>query len=257
MRDHLVVFDMQVKPNSDVSHLPAIGNYIAQHQPSVIVVIGDWWDMHSLSSYDRGTKKAEGARYQDDIDAGVKAMVAMLKPIYKLNEKLKESKKRQYKPEMYFTLGNHEERIERHVNANPILDGTLSYDSFRLNEFGFTTYPYLTPVIIDGIEYVHFVQSRNSANPKASSKASMDQTKMSTTQGHRPCLDVHTDWSDDKGMMWSITCGSSYLDDESYKRAQGNQHWRGIVHKRNVTEGDFDPEFIRLSTIMRDYTNAN
>jgi hypothetical protein len=254
MRDHLVIFDMQVKPHSKVPHLPSIGNYIVEHKPEVIVVIGDWWDMHSLSSYDRGTKKAEGARYQDDIQAGIKAMADMLRPMHFYNLAMKEAKKRQYKPEMHFTLGNHEERIARHVNSYPLLDGVLSYDNLKLEKFGFKVHDFLTPVMIDGVEYVHYVQNRNSPNPKASSKAAMEQTKVSTTQGHRPCLDIHTDWSDKDGMMWSITCGASYLEDEDYKKAQGNKHWRGIVHKHNVVNGDFDPQFIRLSTLMKGYS---
>ena len=209
--------------------------------------------MHSLSSYDKGTKKAEGARYQDDINSGIAAMKTMLKPMQSYNAHCVKHKKKKYKPEMHFTLGNHEERIARHVNANPLLDGFLSYDNFKLKDFGFTTHGFLSPVIIDGVEYVHYVQNRNSPYPKASSKVALDQTKISVTQGHRPCLDISTGWADDKGMLWSITCGASYLDDEEYKGTQGNKHWRGIVHKRNVHNGDFDPTFIRLSSLMKDY----
>ena len=256
MTDHLVIFDMQVKPESDLSHLPAIGNYIVQHQPEKIICIGDWFDMHSLSSYDKGTKNAEGARYSDDIKAGIKAMAKMLRPVHDMNLRRVASKKKQYKPEMHFTIGNHEERIMRHVNANPLLAGTLGYHNLRLSEFGFEVHDYLTPVQVDGVEYVHFVQGRNSPRAKASSKVSLDQTKMSVTQGHRPTLDISTAWSDKDGMMWSITCGSSYLDDEDFKRAQGNQHWRGIVHKRNVKDGDFDPTFIRLSSLMEEYSDG-
>jgi len=257
MRDHLVIFDMQIKPNSNTTHLPAIGEYIIKYQPEVIVCIGDWFDMHSLSSYDRGTKNAEGARYKDDITSGINALHLLLAPIQKHNNHCVKHKKKKYKPEMHFTIGNHEERIMRHVNANPILEGTLSYDNFKLKDFGFNVYDFLTPVIIDGVEYVHYVQNRNSPNPKASSKVSLDQTKVSVTQGHRPCLDISTGWADDKGMMWSITCGASYLDDEKYKGPQGNNHWRGIVHKRNVHNGDFDPTFIRLSSLIKDYSYAS
>ena len=253
MTDHLVIFDMQVKPGSNLSHLLTLGRYIARHQPEKIIQIGDWWDMHSLSSYDRGTKKAEGSRYQEDINSGIRAMQLMELPYRTHNEHLRSLKKKQYRPQKFFLMGNHEERIQRHINANPELDGKLGYDDFMLDSMDWNWYPFLKPVILDGVEYVHYVQNRNSSNPKASSKASMEQTKISVTQGHRPCLDISTSWSDQKGMMWSITCGSSYLDDAAFKGPQGNKHWRGIVHKRNVKDGDFDPEFIRLETLMRDY----
>jgi len=253
-RDHLVIFDMQVTPHSNLKQLAPIGKYIVDHQPEVIVVIGDWWDMFSLNSYDKGTKKAEGARYSEDIKAGLTAMQRMLSPMWEYNDHRRDMKKVQYRPEMHFTIGNHEERIKRHINANPHLDGQIGYHDFKLKETGFTVHPFLQPVIIDGIEYVHYVQNRNSASPKGSSKLAMDQTKVSVTQGHRPCLDISTAWSDKDGMMWSITCGASYLDDEEYKGPQGNKHWRGIVHKRNVEGGDFDPSFIRLDSLIKEYS---
>jgi len=253
MTDHLVLFDVQAKPGTPTKHLTALGKYIVKHQPEKIICIGDFWDMHSLSSYDRGTKNAEGARYQEDIDAGAESMQCLLGPLQKLQKRQSRARKKQYKPEMYFLIGNHEERIKRHVNANPHLAGKLGYDDFGLEVLGWEVYDFLEPLHLDGVEYVHFVQNRNSPNPKASSKVALDQTKMSVTQGHRPTLDISTGWSDSVGMLWSITCGSSYLHDEGYKGYQGNKHWRGVVHKRNVVAGDFDPEFIRLDTLLERY----
>jgi len=255
-RSHIVIGDGQVKPWSDLRHIGPLGKYLLDSKPDVIVCIGDWWDMPSLSSYDKGTKRAEGLRYNEDIHAGKKAMWNLLKPIRKYNEKMKLQKKGLYKPEMHFTLGNHEERIARHIQANPLLSGQIGYQDLCLKEFGFQMHDFLTPVIVDGIEYVHYVQNRNSPRPKSSSKLSLDQTKMSVTQGHRPCLDIHTDWADDKGMMWSITVGSTYLDDEHYKGAQCNKHWRGIVHKFHVKDGSFDPLFLSLESLMEMYPDA-
>lgn len=253
MTDHLVLFDVQAKPGLDYPHLASLGKYIVQKKPEKIICIGDFWDMHSLSSYDRGTKNAEGARYQEDIDAGREAMSELLSPLQKLQRRQSKARKKQYKPELHFLMGNHEERIKRHVNANPHLAGKLGYQDFGLEELGWAVHDFLKPVHLDGVEYVHFVQNRNSPNPKASSKVALEQTKMSVTQGHRPTLDIATSWGDSAGMLWSITCGSSYLHDEGYKGYQGNKHWRGVVHKRNVKGGDFDPEFIRLDSLMKEY----
>jgi hypothetical protein len=233
--------------------LEALGRYIAEELPERIICIGDFFDMHSLSSYDRGTKNAEGARYEDDIAKGISDMKTLLSPMMKLRERQANSRKKQYSPDMHFLIGNHEERIKRHVNSNPHLSGKLSYKDFELEDMGWTVHDFLKPVLLDGIEYVHYVQNRNSANPKASSKASLEQTKVSVTQGHRPELDIHTSWSDKDGMLWAITCGSSYLHDEGYKGYQGNKHWRGVVHKKNVKNGDFDPYFIRLSSLIEEY----
>jgi len=252
-QDHLVIFDTQCKPGLDYPHLDALGKYIVHHKPKKIIHIGDHWDMHSLSSYDRGTKNAEGARYSEDIEAGREGMLRLLSPTTEFNRHRATLRKKQYRPEMHFLIGNHEERIKRHINANPHLDGAIGYNDFGLEDLGWTVHPFLKPVQLDGVEYVHFCQNRNSQHPKASAKASLEQTKMSVTQGHRPTLDIATAWSDKDGMMWSITCGSSYLHDEGYKGYQGNKHWRGVVHKHNVKDGDFDPTFIRLSSLMEDF----
>ncbi len=52
----LVLPDVQAKPDVDFKFLTAIGNYILSKKPDVIVCIGDFADMESLSTYDRGLK---------------------------------------------------------------------------------------------------------------------------------------------------------------------------------------------------------
>lgn len=253
MNDHLIIFDTQIKKGVPMHHLPCIGQYIVEHQPEYIIHVGDHWDMQSLSTYDRGTKKAEGSRYESDIYHGQEGMIKLLKPLHDYQGYQRSVKRKLYKPKMHFCIGNHEERIMRHVNANPHLSGKLGYHDFGLEQLGWTVHNFLKPVVLDGIEYVHYVQNRNSPNAKASSRASLAQTKMSTIQGHRPGLDISTEWSDKDGMMWSVTCGASYLHDEGYKGPQGNKHWRGILHAKNVLNGDFDPAFIRLDTLIKEY----
>ena len=61
-RKHLVIPDTQVKPDVPLDHIIALSHYIVAKKPDVIVMIGDWFDLPSLSSYDRGTKKGEGRR---------------------------------------------------------------------------------------------------------------------------------------------------------------------------------------------------
>ena len=53
-RVHAVIPDCQVKPGQDYSFLRWVGNYLAEKKPDVIVQIGDFADMPSLSSYDVG-----------------------------------------------------------------------------------------------------------------------------------------------------------------------------------------------------------
>ena len=68
---HLIIPDTQVKPDVDLSYLEWIGQYIVEKKPDVLIQIGDFADMPSLSSYDIGKKSFEGRRYKDDIKAAV------------------------------------------------------------------------------------------------------------------------------------------------------------------------------------------
>ena len=53
---HLIIPDTQVKPNSPTDHLRWAGLYAAEKKPDVIVMIGDFFDMESLSAFDVGTR---------------------------------------------------------------------------------------------------------------------------------------------------------------------------------------------------------
>jgi len=67
MTTHLVLPDMQVKEGVDLSYLDWVGKYIVDKKPDVIINIGDFADMPSLSMYDVGKKSFEGRRYKKDI----------------------------------------------------------------------------------------------------------------------------------------------------------------------------------------------
>ena len=78
---HMVIPDTQVKPGVAIDHLEWAGKYAQEKQPDVIVMIGDWWDMPSLSSFDKGKMAFEGRRYVNDIKAGRQAIESFINPI--------------------------------------------------------------------------------------------------------------------------------------------------------------------------------
>ena len=59
-RTHFVLPDVQAKDGNDFNFLSCIGRYIVDKKPDVIVCLGDFADMESLSSYDVGKKSFEG-----------------------------------------------------------------------------------------------------------------------------------------------------------------------------------------------------
>lgn len=138
---HFCIPDTQCKPGLSYDHLTAAGNYIVDKQPEVIIHLGDHWDMPSLSQYDVGKKSFEGRRYKEDIKAGHDGMEALLSPIREYNDKQRRNKEKLYKPRMVFLLGNHEERIERAVEKDAILDGTIGYQDLHLETYGWEVIP--------------------------------------------------------------------------------------------------------------------
>ena len=66
-----------------------------------------------------------------------------MRPIKDEQNRLIRNKDKRWNPRLVFTLGNHENRIERATNADPKLDGLISYKDFQLEEFGWEVYPFL------------------------------------------------------------------------------------------------------------------
>jgi hypothetical protein len=254
---HFVIPDTQVKPGIDMTYLDNVGEYLADKQPEVIVMIGDHADMPSLSSYDKGTKKAEGKRIHEDFEAAIEGMRRLLKPIYDVQqEQLKYYGEVRYKPKMVLTLGNHEERIMRHVNANPELAGFVSYDNLKYKEFGWEVIDYLKPVNIHGVNYVHYMANPMTGRPYGGQALNiLKQVGESFVMGHKQCLDIATRFLPASGnQQWAIIAGACYSHDEDYKGVQGNKHWRGVVVLHGVKNGTFNPMFVDLEYLDKRYT---
>src|SRR5713226_8035183 len=133
---HFILPDCQVKPGHNFDYLTRIGRYIVDHQPDTIINIGDFADLPSLSSYDVGKKSFEGRRYKADVEASHDAMSALLQPLIEFNNKARKNGKKIYRPKMVLTLGNHENRINRVVDGDPKLDGTISVDDLGYESYG-------------------------------------------------------------------------------------------------------------------------
>jgi predicted phosphodiesterase len=157
MTTHLVIPDTQVKFGEDVSYLRHIGQYIVDKKPDVVIHLGDFADMESLSSYDVGTKNFEGRRYVRDIAAARGAMEVLLQPLREVQAKAKRNKEKVYKPRLILTLGNHEHRIARAINNDPKIEGLIKYEDLPYEDW--EVYDFLKPVFVDGVAYCHYFPS--------------------------------------------------------------------------------------------------
>lgn len=249
-RRHLFIPDTQTQPGVRVSHITALGNYIAHWQPEVIVIAGDWYDMKSLCIYDRDLADVTERRYSGDIKAGNDALDLLMKPW---------EKQRGYKPRLVFTEGNHEVRALRLTDMQPNLRGAIEMPGDYVKHKGWSYHPYLSPVVIDGVAYAHlFVKGANGrvVNTKfgaANARTQVLREMRSCTAGHKPGLDIHIQ-PIGTGSLRGIIAGSFHQHDEDYMTPQGATFWRGVLMKHEVHKGNYDLMEVSLNYLLRKWT---
>jgi hypothetical protein len=256
-RRHLMIPDAQVKDGVPTEHLEALGHYIVEKQPDVIVNIGDFADMPSLSSYEKpGSKYFEGKRYTLDVHSTRKAMERLLKPMKDYNASQAAKGLPLYKPEMHLTLGNHCNRIDRAIAADPVrLDGVISVDDLGFKD-DWIVHDFLKPVEIDGILYCHYFVNTLSLK-KSVIGGTMDnklqKIGQSFSMGHQQILQYGMRYLNSGKCHHGLVAGAFYMHDEDYMSFQGNHHWRGVVMKNEVADGEYDPCFVSLDFLLRKY----
>ena len=251
MRVHAVIPDVQAKPGNSFKFLTQVGKYLAQKKPDVIVQIGDFADMESLSSYDKGKKVFEGRSYTQDIEAAGEAMRCLLGPIIAEQWRLKKNKEKQWHPRMVLTLGNHEERINRAVNDDRKLDGLISINDLPYSYW--EVFPFLEIVTIDGINYSHYFTSGVMNRPCTSARQMLTKKHQSCVQGHVQTMDIATDYRADGSTITGLFAGCCYEHDEDYLTKQGNNYFRGVHMLYEVENGSFYHHAISLKYLSKKF----
>jgi hypothetical protein len=250
---HMVIPDAQVKPGEPYDHLVWAGHYAVQMLPDVIICIGDFWDMPSLSSYDVGKKSFEGKRYIVDIEAGITAMEAFLAPIKAEIQRRITNKHKQWHPRLVFTLGNHEQRIITAIEKDAKLEGLMSLQHLKLKEMGWEVYDFLDTVVIHGVAYSHYFTSGTLGRPVSSASALVNKKMMSCVMGHVQDKDIAYRRRADGKSITGIFAGIFYQHDEGYLTPQTNRSWRGLWVLHDVQDGAFDEMPVSLSFLQDKY----
>ena len=251
MTNILVIPDCQVKPGVPLDHLRSLSKLIIERQPSVIINLGDFYDLPSLSSYDVGKKAMEGRRLMDDIYYGNHAMGVLLGDLKDLQEQQRKNKKKVYNPEMHFLVGNHENRLERHIESNPQLEGVIGYDSFNLSDW--TVHPFKSVLNHSGISFSHYFYNPLSGVPIGGSIDNrLNKLQGSFVQGHQQVF-MYGQKQTLTGTHHGLVAGAFYMHNEEYIGPQAQDHWRGIVMLNNAHNGEYDLEVISLNRLMKMY----
>lgn len=250
---HLVIPDTQIKPGVPLEHIDWIAQFAIDKRPDVIVIIGDWADMSSLSSYDVGKKSFEGRSYRADILAANDALQRLMAPIEAETSRRLKGHREHWNPRKIVTLGNHEHRIVRAVEDDRKLEGLISLNDLFFSQFGFEVYPFLEPVVVDGVAYCHYFVSGIMGRPVTTARALLQKHYMSCFAGHLPGRDIAYAKRGDGGKLTAIIAGSCYLHDEPYLNHQTNDTWKGIYVLHEVNNGSFDEMPVSLSFLRERY----
>ena len=246
-RVHMVISDVQAKPNVSHDHMEWIANYALEKRPDVIVQIGDWADMPSLSLYDKGKRCYEGRRYVKDIEAANYSLECFERQLEDYN---RANPDKPYNPRKVLTRGNHENRIIRACELDAALHEKLTVNDLDFERRGWECHDFLKVVRIDGIEYAHYFISGNMGRPVVSAAALLRARNGSATMGHVQ----HCDMAIHKTTQhMALFAGISYLHDEEYLGPQGNDTRRQIVMKHEVEDGRYDPMFVSLRFLKKRY----
>jgi len=251
----LVIPDIQAKPGIDFTYLTNIGNYIVEKQPDIVVCIGDLADMPSLSSYDVGKKSFEGRRYTNDVESAQEAQAALFQPLGSLQERQFKNKKKVYDPFTVMCLGNHENRINRAVNNDAKLEGLISIDDLRYEDYWHEVHDFLEVVTIDGVAFSHYFTTGQAGRPSSTANAQLSRQHMSCIAGHQQGLQIAMAQRADGTRLTSVIAGSCYEHNEDYLGPQGNKHWRGILMLHEVENGQFDLMTVTLNYLNKHYGN--
>jgi len=239
-RSHLYIPDTQQRKGVPSKHLEWIGEYIVDRNVDVVVHGGDHWDMPSLNPH-RTRQEREGMRYEEDVEAGNETIDLIRAPARRANAKA----------DFHLLRGNHEEFINDAIGEDPKLEGQIGLHD--LKSPGWTIHNFLDPVWLDGICYSHYFYHPMTGKPWTGTIDNrLKQIGHSFTMGHQQTFLYGIRYVAGRGQH-GLVAGSCYLHDEDYKGPQGNAHWRGVIVKHEVRDGDYDIMAVSLDFLCRKY----
>lgn len=228
---------------------------MVRRKPDYLIVLGDWWDFPSLSSHDeKGSAKKENARVVEDLAAGTAALKRLMDPIRSEVDRLIKNHEKRWFPQYIFLEGNHENRANRYAEHEPVLTGVVGSQLCPVEEFGFRRYRFLEPVNVGGVVFAHYWQNSKSSRPVGGTIDNrLNKICNSFVCGHEQGLLYGNRPLPMGRTIHGIVAGSCYLGVEDYRGPQARNEWRGVVVLHDVRDGDFEPMFLTLRYLCREY----
>lgn len=249
MSRHFIIPDRQAKPGVPLDHNRWLGKAIAKYEPDVLIDLGDNADFPSVSAHSaHGSLDKEGQRLLADIEAAKEADCIMFKAMGKFRPK-----------RMVRLRGNHENRLERYLQSNPVLDGIIGLHLLDDKDWEVVPFSNGAPgvIVIDGIHYAHYFANPNTGKPIGGSATyKLSAIGVPFVQGHVQGYDIGTRQYATGKVIRGIVAGSFYLHDEPYK-GQANGHDRCCVVLNEVKDGRFSEMPLTMDYLCREFEGTS
>ena len=255
--DTLVFSCAHADPHHSNDRALWLGKYIHDKKPKRVIDLGDGADMTSLNSFDtRRPAALVHQNYGEDIECYNDFQE-------KLRHAIKKSKRR--RPHWIGFEGNHEHRIKKALEADPRLTAKpgsnygVAYSHLQTKKWfdEYHEYENSGPAIAryGGVDFAHFFSSGNfgSATSGVNHALSVINNRHnSSVCGHSHKRNIYfKDGANSIGLV--VGC---YKGHEEGWAAQANKDWwHGVVLLKGMSNGMFEPEFISIEQLKKEYEN--
>lgn len=238
----LILPDAHAAAGCDNNRFEWLGHYLLDIKPDIFLCLGDFADMPSLSSYDKGTRGFEGRRYKKDVEVTHDALQKLFGPLKEYNKQRARNKKQQYSPETVLVLGNHEGRIDKATQVHPELHETIKIEDLGYSGYFQKIVPYKDIVLVEGFAVSHYFVSGLMGRPIGGERAAhnlLNKQGMSCISGHSHLLDMAARTKADGQKMMGLVAGC-YTHPEAIEGWNANTAalwWNGVVLLEDVADG--------------------
>jgi hypothetical protein len=246
--EHMFIPDPQVDPGRPIEHLRWAAQYALDKRPDVIVFGQDWWNFRSLNRHemdhaDYRTRDAAG-----DLLAGAHGLDLFMGT-------LEEGERDGYKPALFFQEGNHDALWWRTFITDQRLWRCYKGPSAFVAKYQQVYWSNLEEVVcIDGVHYSHYFTNPMTGRALGGTALhKLNKLKFSFTMGHQQGKDIAEQYLANGAVLRGCVAGSFYQHNEDYKGPQGNLHWRGLIYKHEVREGNYDLMEVSIDFLRRRY----
>lgn len=241
-----------VEPEIKNDRFGWLGKLLYDLRPDYVVDLGDGPDMRSLNSFDTSKPNSVVTQsYEKDIDAYNDAQERLRWPFKKNKVK---------RPAFYGFEGNHEHRIKRAVEVDPRVEGNrfgLSFNHLNTSKWfdEYWEYENGAPAIhnYDGIDYAHYISSGNYGTAMSGEHHAYNLLKKrmgSVSVGHSHLRNIY--FRDDAKAIGAVL-GCMKGGPESWAGQANDAWWSGVLIKRQLEDGYYEPQWVSLKTLEKEY----